>query len=261
VSARKEPSLPSLPRSPKAAAPVPPAATAVPPAAAAVPPAGSAGRDPVGCSLEGVLAEARTLKHAADAAGGSQALLLLLKSVLKFLAAAAMQPGDKAALLFSQTAALCDFAAARAEELLRAPPASQAAARLLHLARALALRLSLVCCARALALRRDALREEAAPLAPPNDAASSAPPALLQRLARTVLDAVKVSETWERAAAAAQEALMEHDQGGRNANYEAAIAAIATLTANGGLDDMGALLAGADSALATIERRALDLRV
>jgi hypothetical protein len=98
---------------------------------------------------------------------------MMLRSALQFAKGAAMQEtslrsraGDAAsaeqvAQLFCQTGSLCDHAAGRADELLRALAqkkpryaADRGAQRQLLLLRLLGFRLSIVCSARAMGLRR-----------------------------------------------------------------------------------------------------------
>jgi hypothetical protein len=90
---------------------------------------------------------------------------MMLRSAMMFLQGAGLQEAslrgrsaadagaEHVAVLFAQTGALCDFAAARAEELVRTD-GSATVANTVRLTRLLGLRLSIVCAARAMMLRR-----------------------------------------------------------------------------------------------------------
>jgi len=227
---------------------------------------------PVRESYESLLSEARGLKHSADQSSGAKRPLLLARAVVKFVRSARLHEqaagplqrsaasggadaaaqlaahGASVAQLFSQTGGVADFAAAAAAELLK-PGVSHAASMLRHLCllRLLCLRLSVVCGARALSWRRAALREEALPLAG-SGAPGAADAAQQQRLARSVLDALKLVDGWERANASTVEAAA---LGGTR--LEACLTALLQITATGGLGDLSTILASVDQAAAIVE--------
>jgi hypothetical protein len=164
-----------------------------------------------------LLAEARVLKRQGDAASGVSKPLLLMRAVVKFVRSARLLEaagwplqraaasggveaatqltahGASTALLFAQTGGVADFAAGSAGELLKPGAATHPAPMLRHLCllRLLCLRLSIVCGARALSWRRAALRDEALQLASGQSTAAADAP-VQQRMARTVVDALKV---------------------------------------------------------------------
>jgi hypothetical protein len=160
-------------------------------------------------TLETVLAEAKRLKRAADAVTTHDAPKEMLRAVLQYLEAATMQESqvrasasdaasETLAVLLTQTSALCDFASVRAEELLRGEQDQKTTVEL-RLVSMLALRLCICCIAQAASFRRAALRAEAEAAA----SASEASLAAQKRMAGAVLEAIKLSDLWERSGAAA----------------------------------------------------------
>jgi hypothetical protein len=208
-------------------------------------------------TLESVLAEAKRLKRAADAVTTPDAPKEMLRAVLQYLEAATQQESqirasaseassEALAVLLTQTSALCNFASVRAEELLRGAPDKKTTVEL-RLVSMLALRLCICCVAQAAAFRRAALHAEA-------EAAASAPEgslAVQKRMAGAVLEAIKLSDLWERCGAAA---IVANTSSNANRNCAAALASCQTVAgAAGGYGELRQIRVNAKHALGKID--------
>ena len=208
--------------------------------------------------LETVLAEAKRLKRAADAVTTHDAPKEMLRAVLQYVEAAMMQQSqirgsisdaaaEALAVLLTQTSALCNFAAVRADELLAGAKANEKTTAELNLVRLLALRLCVCCIAQAASFRRAGLRAEAEAAA----SASEGSIAVQKRMAGAVLEAIKLSDLWERSGEASIAATQQSTVN-RNCT-DALTACLAVAGTAGGFGDLRQVRFQAKHALGKID--------